>query len=178
MSKVVRLFDARNRAKLALQNPSTPTGIFFEWGGIDFNIMPITFGELLETTALLDDGAAIILRMKQAQEAVSNGKDAMGFADLAQEALTYIVRDAPQIIHKLRDHLAKSPGVCDAGTEKENAADRAVFEAWFMEQDAKGMLLAFLPKLREVLANRPLGKSTANALEKPNSDEATATSST
>lgn len=173
MAKAVRLFDARNRAKLALQNPSTPTGVIFEWGGVDFNLMPLTFGELLEVTSVLDDGTAILLQLKDAQSAVNSGANALGFADLAQQALTFIVRDAPQIVHKLRDHLGKSPGVVPA----DHPEDRAEFEAWFMEQDAVGMLRSFLPKLREVLANRPLEKSTASAPEKPNSDETTAPSS-
>lgn len=160
MSNVTRLFNAQHRAKLAKQHKLSPTGVIFEWGGVPFNLMPLTFGTLLEITTTLDEGAAVLDRLKLAQAQFNAGQVTSDVVDLAGEALKFIAREAPELVLLVRDHMAKSPNVCDQGSEAERADDRAAYEQWFTEQDAIGMLRALLPKFREVIGSRPLATPT------------------
>lgn len=167
MSK--RLFDAPSRARYARENPNTPTGIIFPWKGLDFSIMPVTYGDLVDVTSIVDTGAELLNGLKNAQNVARESQ-----MDTVTEVIKYIAGKAPQLIFRVRDHLAKSPGVCDSGTERENAEDRKRFDEWFLEQDAVGMMRAFVPKLKEVIGARPLAIQTPEKSEPaPSSEEMT-----
>ncbi len=160
MSKIARLFDAASRAKYARENPSTPTGVLFVWGGVTFDLLPLTYGELLEVTETVDHAKDVILSLMSKQDEIGVGTVGEGAASLVTDAIGIVANKAPALIMKVRDHLAKSPGVCDSGTPKENEEDRLRFDAWFLEQDAVAMLKAFFPKLKEVIGMRPLATPT------------------
>lgn len=165
-AEVVRMFSPEMRSKYARENPATPTGVRFPWRGAVFNLMPFEMGELLEVAEIIDNGRAMLQNLAGIQSAIAGSAVSVEGVDVIAGVLQYIAGKAPEIVYKMRDHLAKSPGVCDAGTAEENAEDRAAFDAWFLEQDAKAMALAFLPKIREVFGNHPLETPT------PASDEA------
>lgn len=147
MAKVTRMFPPEVAEKLALQTPTSPTGIIFEWpakNGLKFDLMPLTYQEFLDLIPLV--GKLVV-----AYNALTSGTTAD-----AGDVFTAMLTEVPEIIVKVKDHLAKSPGVVPV----DHPEDREVFDAWFMAQDAIGMTRAFLPKMKEALVNLPLGSET------------------
>lgn len=148
-----RLFAAHERAKLLAQTPRTPSGVIFHWSGVDFDLMPISIGTLIDTAGTIDKAADIFARVqgfsKETPDSVS--------LDLVLESVKLVATDAPEFIVLVRDHLAKSPGVCDTGSDEERAADLELYHEWFREQNAIWLLRTLIPMFKEVIGKSPLG---------------------
>lgn len=147
MGKVTRLFDAENAARLAREHPLTPTGVLYCLGGVEFNLMPFTYGEFLDIQDLIPSLAKSFIGLQ-------NGNADDGLALLSA---------IPGVFERIEEHLAKSPGVCDQGTAKEQKEDRARFSAWLKGQNLTVLVRTLWPKLQEVLANRPLETEAESA---------------
>jgi hypothetical protein len=154
------MFAPAERAKLLAQTITTPTGVIFEWSGLEFDLMPVSFGMVLEVTGLLEVAQGLWERVQVA----ADPDKPTDTGSLVGEFLGLIGSEAPKFVGLVRDHLAKSPGV----VPPDHPADRKFFDEWFDAQDAIGMLRALLPLVRETLGRRPLrvvGVQTSPDLE-------------
>jgi hypothetical protein len=165
-----RMFAPAERAKLLAQTILKPTGVVFEWSGVEFDLMPVSFGVVLELTGTLDQAKSLWDRVQRAAD--KDGEAPSDTGSLVTSFLGLIAQEAPQFIKLVREHLAKSPGV----VPDDHPGDRKLFEEWFAAQDATGMLRALLPLVRETLGRRPL--QAAEALANLDSAETIPTPST
>ena len=126
-----RPFSASERRGILMRDPGTPTGVMVSIGGVEFNLVAITSGQLIE---VLD----VVLKVADVFDSLKN--DAITDADIFR----VIGKDGGKIIALAKSVLARSANV-DGSDQDESAA----FDSWFDSLPIMDILKILAPAVME-----------------------------